>query len=271
MPLLFDMPLDKLKTYPGCNPKPADFDRFWDDSLAEMRALDPQVELVPASFQTNLTECLDLYFTGVGAAPVHAKLLRPRHSAGRHPAVLMFHGYAGHSGDWQSKLGYAAQGFTVAALDCRGQGGTSEDKGDVPGGTLRGHIVRGLDGSPRQLLFRQIFLDTAQLARIVMDMPGVDSNRVGATGISQGGGLTLACAALEPNICRPPPSSRFCATTGGSGRSISPRTPMGNSMSISAASTPAMNGKTKCSSASGTLTFNTSVRASGPRSSWEWD
>ncbi len=33
-----------------------------------------------------------------------------------------------------------------------------------------------------------------------MDMPSVDPDRVGATGRSQGGGLTLACAALEPRL-----------------------------------------------------------------------
>jgi cephalosporin-C deacetylase len=57
----------------------------------------------------------------------------------------------------------------------------------------------------RSWLFRQIFLDTAQLARIVMDMPEVDENRVGAMGGSQGGGLTLACAALEPRIKKAAP------------------------------------------------------------------
>jgi cephalosporin-C deacetylase len=91
-------------------------------------------------------------------------------------------------------------GFTVAALDCRGQGGLSEDPGGVTGNTHRGHIIRGLDGPPQQMLFRNIFLDTAQMARLVMEMPGIDPERVGATGGSQGGGLTIACAALEPRI-----------------------------------------------------------------------
>jgi cephalosporin-C deacetylase len=61
----------------------------------------------------------------------------------------MFHGYSGSSGDWVGeKLAYAAQGFCVAALDCRGQGGLSEDPGGVRGNTLRGHIIRGLDDAP---------------------------------------------------------------------------------------------------------------------------
>lgn len=200
MPLLFDMPYDQLLKYQGTNPRPEDFDEFWDRGLAEMRALDPDVELRPADFQTGYAECLHLFFTGVGGARVHAKLVRPRELSGRRPAVLMFHGYSGSSGDWADKLGYAALGYTVAALDCRGQGGLSEDVGAVKGWTLRGHIVRGLDDSPDKLLYRQIFLDTAQLARIVMQMPSVDPARVGATGGSQGGALTLACAALEPRI-----------------------------------------------------------------------
>lgn len=208
MPLI-DMPLDKLHHYEGRNPKPDDFEAYWDRALAEMRATDPQVELVPHPLKTSFAECFHLYFTGVGGARVHAKYLRPKHGNRPHPAVLMFHGYSGSSGDWCDKLNYVSQGFSVAALDCRGQGGMSEDSGGVKGNTLRGHIIRGLDDTPENLLFRQIFLDTAQLARVVMDMPEVDPNRVGATGGSQGGGLTLACAALEPNIKRAAPVFPF--------------------------------------------------------------
>lgn len=206
MPLTFDLPLEELKDYQGRNPRPSDYDAFWEEGLAEMRAVDPQVELRRAGFQTSFAECFDLYFSGVGGARVHAKLLRPRHADQPQPAVLMFHGY---SGDWVDKLGYVAAGFTVAAMDSRGQGGLSQDTGGVTGGTLHGHIIRGLDDAPEKLLFRQIFLDTAELACIVMNMPEVDDTRVGALGGSQGGGLTLACAALEPRIWRAAPVFPF--------------------------------------------------------------
>lgn len=200
MPLTFDMPLEELYTYEGTNPRPNDFDAYWATALNDMDATDPQVELVPAAFQTDFATCSHLYFTGVGGARVHAKLLQPKNATGPHPAVLMFHGYSGDSGSWSGKLGYVAQGYTVAALDCRGQAGLSEDVGGVKGWTLRGHIVRGLDDSPEKLLYRQIFLDTAQLAKIVMGLPEVDAGRVGATGGSQGGALTLACAGLTPGL-----------------------------------------------------------------------
>lgn len=204
MPLTFDLPTEQLKTYRGKNPCPSDFDLFWDKNLVEMRSLDPKVELIAAEFKAPSAECFHLFFIGVGGARVHAKLMRPANNSSPHPAILLFHGYTGDSGDWFDKLGFVAAGFTVAALDCRGQGGLSEDTGKVSGNTLHGHIIRGLDdalrGSPERLLYRQIFLDTAQLARIVMEMPDVDENRIGVTGASQGGALTIACAALEPRI-----------------------------------------------------------------------
>lgn len=209
MPLTFDMPREQLETYQGRNPRPDDFDAFWQEGLAEMKAVNPAVELAPAPFQAPFAQCFDLYFTGVGAARIHAKLLHPVAASHPHPAVLMFHSYAQSSGDWSDKLPYVAMGYTVAALDCRGQGGLSEDKGGVLGNTLRGHIIRGLDDKPQNLLFRQIFLDTALLAQLVMAMDEVDENRVGVTGMSQGGALTLACAALEPRIRLAAPVSPF--------------------------------------------------------------
>jgi cephalosporin-C deacetylase len=213
MPLMFDLPFEELATYQGRSPCPKDLDAFWDAALEQMRATDPQVELVPAEFKAAHAECFHLYFTGVGEARVHAKLMRPAGSSGPHPAILFFHGYSGDSGDWYDKLGYVLEGFTVAAMDCRGQGGLSIDNSRVSGNTQHGHIIRGLDdalnGSPEKLLYRQIFLDTAELARIVMDMADVDEHRVGATGGSQGGALTVACAALEPRIKRAAPMFPF--------------------------------------------------------------
>jgi cephalosporin-C deacetylase len=213
MPLIFDLPFEQLPSYQGRNPCPQDFDTFWEKGLDEMRATDPQVELIPAEFKVANAACFHLYFTGVGGARVHAKLLQPVISTHPHPAILLFHGYSGDSGDWSDKLHYISEGFTVAALDCRGQAGLSEDKASVSGNTLHGHIIRGLkdalNGMPEKLLFRQIFLDTAQLARIVMKMPEIDANRVGATGASQGGALSVACAALEPRIKRAAPVYPF--------------------------------------------------------------
>ena len=209
MPLI-DMPLAQLRTFQGLNPCPKDIDEYWDRAIAEMEALGTDCTLVPASFQAPGAKCYDLYFTGVGGARVHAKLVKPTNYEGKRPAVLEFHGYSGNCGGFAGKLAYACAGFVVAALDARGQGGYSEDPIPVKGTTQNGHIIRGLsDPDPEKLYFRSVFLDTAQLARIVMAMDDVDETRVGAKGGSQGGALTLACAALTPTLNRAAPSCPF--------------------------------------------------------------
>jgi cephalosporin-C deacetylase len=211
MPLI-DLPLSQLFAYRGRNPRPADHDAYWAAALRELDATDPRPELRPASVvRSDHVECFDLWFNGGGGARIYAKYLRPRSAAdAKHPAVLQFHGYSGHTGDWLDKFGWPAEGFCYAAMDCRGQGGRSEDNVPVKGTTLRGHIVRGLDDpDPRKLAYRQIFLDTAQLARVVMSFAEVDATRVGCFGSSQGGALALACAALEPRIRRTAPVYPF--------------------------------------------------------------
>lgn len=196
-----DMPLSELKTYMGSSPKPADFNAYWERGFNEVDQLSLDFELVPAKIQTDLAECYHLYFKGVGGAKVHCKYVRPKKETKRGPGLVMFHGYSVDSGDWLDKIAYAAHGFTVLALDCRGQGGLSEDNLVVKGTTLRGHIIRGIDDpNPDKFYYRQVFLDTVQTARILMSMEIVDPTRVGVFGISQGGALATACAALEPRV-----------------------------------------------------------------------
>lgn len=208
MPMI-DMPLQDLTKYMGINPRPHDFDEYWERALKEMMAQDANLELKPSEFQVPFAECFDLYFTGVRGARIHAKYIRPKKSEKPHPAVVMFHGYSGNAGDWFDKLPYVALGYSVFAMDVRGQGGSSQDVGGVIGNTLQGHFIRGLDDHEDNLLFRHIFLDCAQLAYIAMDMPEVDGSRVGVTGWSQGGALTIACSALVPEIKRLAPVYPF--------------------------------------------------------------
>lgn len=200
MPMI-DIPLEKLKQYKGTNPCPVDIDAYWEKALSEMKSVDPEITISPSEFKAEGAECFDLYFTGVRGARIYAKYLRPQR-AKRLPAILHFHGYTGNSGDWCDKLQWVKAGFCVAAMDVRGQGGKSQDVGGIKGTTHNGHIIRGLDDDPENLLFRHIFLDTVQLAGIVMNIAEVDKNRVGTYGVSQGGGLSLACSALEPRIKR---------------------------------------------------------------------
>lgn len=200
MPLV-DLPLDQLRNYKGKNPRPSDFDDYWSRALDELGSTVADLDLQVSDFASSIADCHDLRFTGVRGARIYAKYLRPKGAL--KGAVLMFHGYSVNSGDWADKLAYASEGWAVLAMDVRGQGGKSEDVGGHAGTTLRGHIVRGLDGPPDDMFYRQVFLDTAQLSRIAREL--VDGAPIVATGASQGGGLALACAALDADVVRVAP------------------------------------------------------------------
>lgn len=204
MPMI-DMPLKEMRTYMGISPCPADFDEYWDTAIAEADSIDYNAEFVENPFPAKGVKCYDLYFTGTKGARIHAKLVKPENIEGTMPAVLRFHGLSGAAGSWTSLLTQAYMGRCMASLDCRGQGGTSKDTGGVDGTTFTTMFVRGLDGDKNDLHMRDVFLDTYIFAKIVMGLPYVDENRVGVYGGSQGGGLSLVCASLMPEIkkCAP--------------------------------------------------------------------
>lgn len=196
-----DMPLSDLKVYQGCNPRPEDFDAYWERALEELDKASLAYELIPETgFSAPGVEFFHLWFTGVGGDTVHCKFSKPI-KEGRLPAVALFHGYHGDAGDWLTHLPYALSGICYAAMDVRGQSGPSTDTNYGKGPTIFGHILRGIeDENPDRLFFRNIYLDTAQLVRILSSMEAIDPARIGAFGFSQGGALAIACAALSPTL-----------------------------------------------------------------------
>lgn len=199
--MYIDMPLEELKKYQGISPRPDDFDEYWETALSELSEVDPCAKLIESSFHAPNAKCYDLWFQGVRGAKIHAKYLRPDKLEKPAPVVFLFHGYYEDCGNWSSRLSYVNAGFCVAALDCRGQGGLSQDTGGTIGNTLLGHIIRGLDSeNPQDLTYRHDFLDVVELVNIVSSFEEVDENKMCAFGYSQGGALCTVCAALCPQI-----------------------------------------------------------------------
>lgn len=197
------MKMKELENYSGSGIKPSDFDAFWEDGLLEMESLPLDYILDPVDIPSQVANFYHLTFKGVGGATIHCQLITPKETAGRNfKGLLQFHGYHTDSGDFQDKIGWAAEGFVVLAMDARGQGGLSEDRTQTSGGVMKGLIIRGMEEGKNNLYFRQVFLDTAHVARILKSMDFVNENRIYAQGASQGGGLTIACAGLVPDLYR---------------------------------------------------------------------
>ncbi|MBC5617945.1 acetylxylan esterase [Streptococcus sp. KHUD_010] len=194
--------LEKWGNYQGSQMKPADFDTFWQEAKEEVEALGLRYELKAIDFPSNVVEAFELSFMGVGQAKIVCQLVQPKNIAKKLPVILQFHGYHVDAGDWSEKVSLAAEGMIVVAMDVRGQGGLSQDTLQTTGGTLKGHLIRGLEEGPKKLFYRAVFQDVYQLSRIVGAMPEVDNQQMISYGVSQGGALAFVCAALCPTISK---------------------------------------------------------------------
>ena len=60
-------------------------------------------------------------------------------------------------------------------------------------------MTRGVQ-APSDYYYRRLYIDAARAISVASELPGIDSERVIAHGVSQGGGVALAAAALEPHV-----------------------------------------------------------------------
>lgn len=197
-----DMPVDKLKQYTGCTPRPDDFWEFWDRQVAKVMAMPVQYRVEDAEIpHTAETKFYDIRMQGVGGGELVIKYVKPVCSQDV-PVILQFHGYPGSSRGWFEQASFAGLGMAVLAMECPGQGGRSQDMGGRKGTMASDHIIMGVDGPAEDMYYVQTFLDTCLVVRLAQMLPGLDKERIYVNGASQGAGLGLVCTALNHESIR---------------------------------------------------------------------
>lgn len=193
--------LSKMKKYLGTNPKPIDFDAYWDKKIKLLDKFVPKVKIKKiASKEFKSLELMEVTFKSFDGASINAKYLRPKTDR-KVPCVLQFHGYPGSSRSYFELSAFASEGLAVLAMDCRGQGGKSQDLGGYKGTTVAGHIMAGIDDANLDnLLYTKIFQDVALMPKVASLLSGIDENRIYVNGASQGGALAIVCAALSRQV-----------------------------------------------------------------------
>lgn len=202
MPLT-DLPLEQLRDFRPDVTEPADFDAFWDGTLAESRAIGGDTVLAAARTPIRELVVEDLTFPGYGGEAVKAWVTRPR-ADGPLPTVIEYIGYNGGRGVAGEKLQWAAAGYVHVLMDTRGQGsgwGTGGDTPDPHGseGSVPGFMTRGISEAATYY-YRRLFTDGVRLVDAVRSLPFVDASRIAVTGASQGGGIALAVGGLVPDL-----------------------------------------------------------------------
>jgi cephalosporin-C deacetylase len=195
---LVDLPLPALLEYRPPLSAPGDFDAFWRDTLTQARESAWTPELRTAMPELREVEVTDLRYAGFGGHPIAAWLLRPRGATGAIPTVVGFNGYGGGRGLPHEHLAWVGAGYGYAFMDNRGQGAwwgsggvTADPVGHGASGP--GFATRGIE-SRDSYYYRRVFTDAVRLIETLGELP--DVGPLAVTGVSQGGGISIAVAGL---------------------------------------------------------------------------
>jgi cephalosporin-C deacetylase len=205
---LYDLPLAALETHRSAASEPPGLDAFWARTLAETRSLAETPRFAP--YRPDAYGALavdDVTFSGFGGDPIRAWFLRPRSATAPLACLVTFIGYGGGRSFPVDHALFAAAGHAVLVMDTRGQGGewlpgaTGDPGAGASGAEHPGVMTRGID-SPETYYFRRLYADAVRAVETAAEHPLVDAGRIAVTGFSQGGGLSLAAAALAPELVR---------------------------------------------------------------------
>jgi cephalosporin-C deacetylase len=190
-----DMPLEQLRQYQPPLSREPDFEDFWRSTISEATRQPLNAELIPYALPARGLQCYAVRFDGFQGGRIAGWYLRPD-SAGRMPGVCYYHGYSGRAQRPLDLVALASQGICVLSMDCRGQNGQSQDAAIYPEGYAPGWMTQGIR-DPKRYYYRYVYADAVRALEILARREEVDAKRLAIGGVSQGGGLTLAVAALS--------------------------------------------------------------------------
>ena len=107
---------------------------------------------------------------------------------------------------------WAAAGYAHLVMDTRGQGSgwstgvTPDPAGSAP--AQPGYMTRGLT-DPAEYYYRRVYADAVRAVEFMRTVDEVDGTAIAVTGASQGGGLSLAVAALADEVSAVMPDVPF--------------------------------------------------------------
>jgi cephalosporin-C deacetylase len=190
------------QTYHSTVTAPDDFAAFWTKSLAETRAHPLEAVFTPVDVGLPVVQVFDVTFSGFGGHRIKAWYIRPEGSR-TDRCVVKFIGYGGGRDKPHTHLLWPATGRAVLVMDTRGQGSTwgTSDTPDPEGSEPAhpGSMTRGIL-EPTTYYYRRVFCDAVRAVEAARSRTEIDPDRITVTGGSQGGGIAIAVAGLDPAV-----------------------------------------------------------------------
>ena len=187
------MPKDVRADYQSTVNKPADFDAFWQGVSHEAAAIPLSAEMVPDPLRTSEDiEVFQVSYQSLDHVRIAAWYCRPTHREGRTAALLFLPGY---QMDPPIPREWARKGYIVLWVAPRGKLRSMRQFNPGYPNLLTYNIV-----DRHTYAYRGFYVDVWRGIDFLLSRPEVDPSRIGVTGTSQGGGLTITTAAMRPEV-----------------------------------------------------------------------
>lgn len=202
-----DMPIEELENYMGSSCCPDDFLKYWEtqkrivEDLFEKEDWKEEIsfQMKEKVFKNCYAKYYEISFQSIDGASIYVKYVRPN-SDQAVPVVLQFHDYEKASRSWFQLTRFPGIGYAVLAMDCRGQGGNSQDIHTTNGPTCAGYVMKGIQDSVDDMYYRFVYIDALIVSKIAEKLNNIDKEQMITFGEGQGGALAIVTSALNANI-----------------------------------------------------------------------
>ncbi len=175
-----------------------DFKDFWQTTKEESDNQPLSPVFSPYPFHEKLAKVQRVYFSGFGGGRLEGLLLQPVSVVGPTSGIVFTHGYSVCISNISYYLKWVLAGFTVLAVNMRVEiPMRSEDTPAcrVPGGIM----TRGME-SPQTYMYRYMYTDVYRAVQLLRTVSGVDPDKIGIWGASQGAAVAVAAAAMDGKL-----------------------------------------------------------------------
>ena len=185
-------------------PEPADFDAFWAAKRAELDKVPvkelEKVEVPAPAYDAKTVVCYDVKIACAGGKPVSGYLCLPRDAKPKSlPAIVTYHGagvYSANKPSWLARSGMIALDVNAHGIE---NGKDAKFYSDLNVGELKDYRHFGKDDREK-IYFVGMFLRVMRALDYVKSLPEWDGRTLIVMGGSQGGGQSLAAAALDKQV-----------------------------------------------------------------------
>lgn len=186
---------------------PPDFDEFWNEGKAQLNKLplDAKIRFLP-DYSTPKVDVYEVSFQNIGAvlnktSRIYGILAIPKskNPDQKFPAILNIPGAGVRP--YRGSLALAEKGFITLQIGIHGIPVTLDQTvyDDLAAGALNLYMSYNLDNRDT-FYFRRVILGCLRANDFLESLPQFDGVNLGVMGGSQGGGLSIATAALDQRV-----------------------------------------------------------------------